>query len=61
MDGVSEAAGVQQASGDVVVEVAESQGYALEGLGEPLMASVGPFALCSQSKNARTSPMRPHA
>ena len=32
LDGVSEAAGVQQASGDVVVEVAESQGYAPEGL-----------------------------
>ena len=31
MDGVPEAAGVQQASGDGGVEVAESQGYASEG------------------------------
>ena len=41
LDGVSEAAGVQQASGDVVVEVAEAQGYAPEGL-EP-SATAGPY------------------
>lgn len=40
LDGVSEAAGVQQASGDVVVEVAEFQGYAPEGL-EPSVDGLG--------------------
>ena len=40
MDGASEAAGVQQASGDVVVEVAEFQGYAPEGL-EPSVDGLG--------------------
>lgn len=40
LDGVSEAAGVQQASGDVVVGVAESQGYAPEGL-EPSVDGFG--------------------
>ena len=40
LDGASEAAGVQQASGDVVVEVAEFQGYAPEGL-EPAVDGLG--------------------
>ena len=33
MDGLSEASGVERASGDVVVEVAEAEGDAPEGLG----------------------------
>ena len=41
LDGVSEAAGVQQASGDGGVEVAEAQGHAPEGL-EP-SATAGPY------------------
>ena len=40
LDGVSEASGVQQASGDVVVEVAEPQGDAPEGL-EPAVDGLG--------------------
>ena len=41
LDGLSEASGVEQSSGDVVVEVAEAEGDAPEGLELPLMASVG--------------------
>ena len=40
LDGLSEASGVEQASGDVVVEVAEFQGYAPEGL-EPSVDGLG--------------------
>lgn len=40
LDGLSESAGVEQASGDVVVEVAEAKGYAPEGL-EPSVDGLG--------------------
>ena len=40
MDGLSESTGVQQASGDVVVEVAEARGYAPECL-EPAVDGLG--------------------
>ena len=40
MDGLSEASGVEQASGDVVVEVAEAEGYVPEGL-EPAVDGLG--------------------
>ena len=40
LDGLSEASGVEQASGDVVVEVAEAEGYVPEGL-EPAVDGLG--------------------
>lgn len=40
VDGLSESTGVQQASGDVVVEVAEARGYAPECL-EPAVDGLG--------------------
>ena len=40
VDGLSESTGVQQASGDVVVEVAEAEGDAPEGL-EPAVDGLG--------------------
>lgn len=59
LDGLSESAGVQQTSGDAVVEVAEAEGYApLRVSSLPLMASVGLFAPLGWSKNARMSAMR---
>ena len=40
LDGLSEASGVEQSSGDVVVEVAEAEGDAPEGL-EPAVDGFG--------------------
>ena len=40
LDGLSEASGVEQSSGDVVVEVAEAEGDAPEGL-EPAVDGLG--------------------
>ena len=40
LDGLSEASGVEQSSGDVVVEVAEAEGYVPEGL-EPAVDGLG--------------------
>jgi len=40
LDGLSEASGVEQSSGDVVVEVAEAEGDAPEGL-EPSVDGLG--------------------
>ena len=49
-----EAAGVQQASGDVVVEVAEFQGYAPEGLEPSVDGLGGSVRAVLPVKNART-------
>lgn len=61
MDGVSEAAGVQQASGDVVVEVCGIPGYAPEGLEPSVDGLGGPVRAVLPVEEREDVAMRPHA